>query len=118
MDFLLQNLYKVCFIDKNIIGDFRMPLVRAGQDTATWLSILRKGNIAYGYDEVFTLTYDVQAERLSLTVCIGDGEIRFRTFSIDDYKAEATLSSLEMIKMLEDILTEIERDDDEWWVEN
>lgn len=22
MDFLLQNLYKVCFIDKNIIGDF------------------------------------------------------------------------------------------------
>lgn len=39
-------------IDKEIIGDFRMPLVRAGQDTATWLSILRQGHIAYGLDEV------------------------------------------------------------------
>ena len=52
---LLKNTIIGCLtviIDKNIIGDFRMPLVRAGQDTATWLSILRKGNIAYGYDEV------------------------------------------------------------------
>ena len=29
-----------------------MPELRAGQDTATWLSILRKGNIAYGYNEI------------------------------------------------------------------
>lgn len=52
---LLKNTIIGCLtviIDKDIIGDFRMPLVRAGQDTATWLSILRKGNIAYGYDEV------------------------------------------------------------------
>lgn len=52
---LLKNTIIGCLtviIDKDIIGDFRMPLVRAGQDTATWLSILRNGNIAYGYDEV------------------------------------------------------------------
>ena len=52
---LLKNTIIACLtviIDRDMIGDFRMPLVRAGQDTATWLSILRKGNIAYGYDEV------------------------------------------------------------------
>ena len=52
---LLKNTIIGCLtviIDKELIGDFKMPLVRAGQDTATWLSILRNGNIAYGYDEV------------------------------------------------------------------
>lgn len=52
---LLKNTIIGCLtvvIDKEIIGDFRMPLVRAGQDTATWLSILRKGHIAYGLNEV------------------------------------------------------------------
>ena len=52
---LLKNTIIGCLtviIDKELIGDFKMPLVRAGQDTATWLSILRCGNIAYGYDEI------------------------------------------------------------------
>ena len=51
---LLGNTIIGCLtvvIDKKIIGDFRMPLIRAGQDTATWLSILKKGNIAYGYSQ-------------------------------------------------------------------
>ncbi|MDM5209490.1 glycosyltransferase family 2 protein [Cytobacillus kochii] len=38
-------------IDKNIIGDFRMPLVRRGQDNLTWLMLLKKGYIAYGLNE-------------------------------------------------------------------
>lgn len=38
-------------IDKNIIGDFRMPLVRRGQDNLTWLLLLKKGHIAYGLNE-------------------------------------------------------------------
>ncbi len=37
-------------IDRNIIGDFRMPNIRKGQDYATWLMILRQGNKAYGLD--------------------------------------------------------------------
>lgn len=52
---LLGNTIIGCLtviIDKNIIGEFQMPLLRAGQDTATWLSILKKGHIAYGYNEV------------------------------------------------------------------
>lgn len=38
-------------IDKNIIDDFRMPLVRRGQDNLTWLMLLEKGHIAYGLNE-------------------------------------------------------------------
>ncbi|WP_242620471.1 glycosyltransferase family 2 protein [Senegalia massiliensis] len=48
---LLKNTIIGCLtvmIDREKVGDFRMPLVRAGQDTATWLSILKKGHIAYG----------------------------------------------------------------------
>lgn len=48
---LLKNTIIGCLtviIDREKTGDFKMPLVRAGQDTATWLSILRKGYIAYG----------------------------------------------------------------------
>lgn len=48
---LLKNTIIGCLtvmVDRKKVGDFRMPLVRAGQDTATWLSILKKGYIAYG----------------------------------------------------------------------
>lgn len=51
---LLKNTIIGCLtvmIDRDKIGDFRMPLVRAGQDTATWLSILRNGYNAYGLNE-------------------------------------------------------------------
>lgn len=91
---------------KKSIQEFLSNSITTGQNNAVMAR--------YGVREVFTLSYDAQSEKISLTTCVGDGEIRFRTFSIDDYKAEATLSSLEMIKMLEDILTEIERVDDEW----
>lgn len=35
-------------IDRQIIGDFRMPLLRRGQDNLTWLMILEQGHVAYG----------------------------------------------------------------------
>lgn len=38
-------------IDKNIVDEFRMPLVRRGQDNLTWLMILEKGHIAHGLNE-------------------------------------------------------------------
>lgn len=38
-------------IDKTIIGDFRMPLVRRGQDNLTWIMLLENGHIAYGLNE-------------------------------------------------------------------
>lgn len=48
---LLKNTIIGCstvVIDRNIVGDFEMPLVRRGQDTATWLQILRREKYAYG----------------------------------------------------------------------
>lgn len=52
---LLKNTAIACstvIIDREIIGDFRMPLVRKGQDTATWLQILRTHDYAYLCDVV------------------------------------------------------------------
>lgn len=48
---LLRNTAIGCLtvvVDREKVGDFRMPLVRKGQDFATWLSILKKGHNAYG----------------------------------------------------------------------
>lgn len=54
---LLKNTAIACstvIIDKNTAGDFYMPLVRKGQDTATWLQLLKKIEFAYGYDVVLS----------------------------------------------------------------
>lgn len=39
-------------VDRNLTGDFTMPLRRSGQDYATWLRLLRGGTVCYGLDEV------------------------------------------------------------------
>lgn len=55
---LLRNTIIGCLtviIDRKIVGDFHMPLIRKGQDTATWLSILKKYEYAYSINE--TLAY-------------------------------------------------------------
>lgn len=52
---LLKNTIIGCstvVVDRKIIGDFFMPLVKKGQDTATWLMILRSQEYAYGIEEV------------------------------------------------------------------
>jgi teichuronic acid biosynthesis glycosyltransferase TuaG len=54
---LLKNTAIGCstvMIDRNKAGDFRMPLKRAGQDTATWLMLLRNGGRAAGLNEPLT----------------------------------------------------------------
>lgn len=38
-------------VDRAVLGDFRMPLRRGGQDYATWLSLLRGGAVACGINE-------------------------------------------------------------------
>lgn len=53
--FLLRNTMiatSTVVVDRSVLGDFRMPLRRGGQDYATWLMLLRSGTIAYGIDEV------------------------------------------------------------------
>lgn len=53
---LLKNTAIACstvVIDQSIVGRFQMPLVRKGQDTATWLMLMRERKVtAYGIDEV------------------------------------------------------------------
>ena len=52
---LLKNTIIGCstvVLDRKIVGNFLMPLVRKGQDTATWLMILRNQKYAYGIEEI------------------------------------------------------------------
>ncbi len=52
--FLLHNTMiatSTVVLDRTILGDFRMPLRRGGQDYATWLMLLRDGTVAYGINE-------------------------------------------------------------------
>jgi len=51
---LLKNTAIACstvMLDTSVIKDIKMPLVRKGQDTATWLKILRNHDYAYLVDE-------------------------------------------------------------------
>lgn len=61
---LLKNTAIACstvIIDRKLSGDFRMPLVRKGQDTATWLMLMRERGIsAYGLQEVHNYYRQVQ----------------------------------------------------------
>lgn len=41
-------------IDISKTGKFQMPLIRSGQDYATWLMLLRDGRVAYGLNEALT----------------------------------------------------------------
>ncbi|MEC4620509.1 glycosyltransferase family 2 protein [Bacillus paranthracis] len=54
---LLKNTIIGCLtvmVDTQQIGKFQMPNLRTRQDTATWLSILKRGFEAYGIDEVLS----------------------------------------------------------------
>ena len=51
-------------VDRTMLGDFRMPLRRSGQDYATWLQLLRNGVVAYGVDEAL-VSYRVGNASLS-----------------------------------------------------
>ncbi|MCO7174940.1 glycosyltransferase family 2 protein [Sporolactobacillus kofuensis] len=51
---MLKNTIVGCLtvmIDRAQTGPFHMPDLRARQDLATWLSLLKKGTVAYGLDE-------------------------------------------------------------------
>lgn len=65
--FLLKNTMiatSTVIVDRNKTGDFQMPLRRKGQDYATWLKLLRTGDLCLGLNEVLT-KYRVMKESLS-----------------------------------------------------
>lgn len=51
-------------IDRNVVEEFTMPLMRSGQDYATWLMILRRGIVAYGINEAL-VSYRIGHKSLS-----------------------------------------------------
>lgn len=51
-------------VDRTVLGDFRMPLRRGGQDYATWLRLLRGGTVAFGINETL-VRYRVGRNSLS-----------------------------------------------------
>lgn len=51
-------------VDRTVLGDFRMPLRRGGQDYATWLSLLREGAVACGINDTL-VRYRVGHDSLS-----------------------------------------------------
>ena len=85
---------------KNAIKGFLYTSIHQGKSDA----IMAR----YGLGVIYTLSYDSIAERLSLTLCLGNGEIRFKTFDIEDYKTNDDFTHLELTSILEAILTEIE----------
>lgn len=53
--YLMKNTIIGCLtvvLDREKVGEVQMPLYRTRQDFALWLSILKKGHIAYGINEV------------------------------------------------------------------
>jgi teichuronic acid biosynthesis glycosyltransferase TuaG len=51
-------------LDRNLVGDFRMPLMRSGQDYATWLQLLRHLDAAFGLPDSL-MRYRVRKNSLS-----------------------------------------------------
>ena len=65
--FLLKNTMiptSSVIVDRNVVGNFKMPLIRSGQDYATWLHLMRMGTDAFGINEVF-VKYRVGSNSLS-----------------------------------------------------
>lgn len=51
-------------INKNIVGEFSFYNIKTRQDTYLWITLLKKGFLAYGIDEVLA-TYTVRKESIS-----------------------------------------------------
>lgn len=62
----------------------------------------------YGVNEVFTLSYDNESKKISLTLCVGDGNIKFHLFDTNEYRREDSFTSQEMEYMIDEVLSCIE----------
>lgn len=61
----------------------------------------------YGINEVFTLSYDAESKIFSLTLCIGNGELKFRQFDTIEYQIGDTLTLESINELAQNILFEI-----------
>lgn len=85
---------------KNAIIDFCNHSIKDNENNAIMMR--------YGISQVFTLSYDAESTHFSLTLCIGNGVIKFKIFNVEDFKSEGTFTAQGMNQLLEAILSEIE----------
>ena len=85
---------------KKAIMDFCYLSVNKGKSDAIMMR--------YGINEVFTLSYDSDSKKFSLTLCVGDGNVNFKLFNTTVYRRDDSFTSQEMNRMIEDILSCIE----------
>ena len=85
---------------KNAIIDFCNHSIKDNENN----SIMMR----YSISQVFTLSYDAESTHFSLTLCIGNGVIKFKIFNVEDFKSEGTFTAQGMNQLLEAILSEIE----------
>ena len=90
---------------KNTIREFLSNAIDSGKSDALMAR--------YNLKEIFTLTYDANSEKISLTLCISDGEIKFKIFDTAIIKVADNFNNSEMNSLLEAILSEIEDVDKE-----
>jgi len=77
---------------------------------ATSINTGKSGALMGRYDVgvVFTLSYDAQFARFTLTLCVGDGEIQFKIYDINNFKIGDDFTHVEMNALLETIVTMID----------
>ena len=85
---------------KNTIMNFCSSSINKGESGAMMMR--------YGVNEVFTLTFDSESKRFSLTQCIGNGKIKFNTFENPADKdirhfVEQILSQIESVYEIGDV---------------
>ena len=85
---------------KNAIIDFCNHSIKDNENNAIMMR--------YSISQVFTLSYDAESTHFSLTLCIGNGVIKFKIFNVEDFKSEGTFTAQGMNQLLEAILSEIE----------
>lgn len=85
---------------KNSVKDFCVRSVESNMSGA----IMNR----YGVNKVFTLTYDADSQKFSLTQCIGKGKIRFRLFDVEEYLSNGVFSTQGFNRLLEAVHSEIE----------
>ena len=74
------------------VKDFCVSSINKGESGAIMMR--------YGVNEVFTLSFDSESKRFSLTQCIGNGEIKFNTFEPS--------TDIDIRLFIEQILSQIE----------
>lgn len=113
-----NNLKDLEDILTNEIGMVRIPLlpredflkteIREFLDQSINQGISEARMFRYKFNKALTLTYDADSKKISLTQCIDKGRIKLKFFDVKDFSMNIPCSKLELIQLLEAVLSEVE----------